>query len=151
MLYKNIFIQYVINKKSQASESSVPTAEIPIPLRAPVLFLPLQEENEISPPLSCRFPIKSTLPSLVTAPCQGSVLFVGLLTSGQHFLILHHDTYFVVLTGINSLLCQKGQTLLTGEPLGYISPSSARTPILTLELWQNNKQIAPSLYTNGKI
>ena len=150
--YKDLFVQYIIKKdKSKPVVDQKNSPFTTLVLLPPTSYLAKKQVEPSSPtqagtPTQACFLIKNSAPTLITAPCAGTVLFTFLLTSNSHFIILKQNHHYIVLTGISVLHCQKGQAVLPGEPLGQILPSLSSPSILTMELWDNAKKIDPFSY-----
>jgi len=77
----------------------------------------------------------------VLAPFSGRIEFAGAFKNYSRVVILNvGDGYFIVLTGMNESFAQKGQMVLSGEPLGRMGNS---TPELYIELRRNGTPINP--------
>lgn len=77
----------------------------------------------------------------VLAPFSGRIEFAGAFKNYSRVVILNvGDGYFIVLTGMSESFAQKGQMVLSGEPLGRMGNNA---PELYIELRKNGTPINP--------
>ncbi|MFI3241371.1 MAG: peptidoglycan DD-metalloendopeptidase family protein [Alphaproteobacteria bacterium] len=86
--------------------------------------------------------IKTRELAQVTTPFDGNVMFVGPFRGYKNLIIIDHGGGYVsLLSGLDSIDCELGQTLLAGEPIGQM-PKNTNAE-LYLELRKDNTPINP--------
>ncbi len=88
----------------------------------------------------------------VTSPCDGAVIFAGPFRSYGKLLIINGgDGYHVVLAGMERIDVEIGQTVLAGEPVGFmgsgpeaVGRSERDRPVLYVEFRKDGTSIDPS-------
>ncbi|MCE1235570.1 MAG: peptidoglycan DD-metalloendopeptidase family protein [Hyphomicrobiales bacterium] len=89
----------------------------------------------------------------ITSPCDGAVIFAGPFRSYGRLLIINGgDGYHVVLAGMERIDVEIGQTVLAGEPVGFMGSGPAATdgpersdrPVLYVEFRKDGTSIDPS-------
>lgn len=90
----------------------------------------------------------------VTSPCDGAVIFAGPFRSYGKLLIINGGAgYHVLLAGMERIDVEIGQTVLAGEPVGFMSSTPEPTtgsrsprdrPILYVEFRKDGMPIDPS-------
>ncbi|NLH83295.1 MAG: peptidoglycan DD-metalloendopeptidase family protein, partial [Phyllobacteriaceae bacterium] len=88
----------------------------------------------------------------VTSPCDGAVIFAGPFRSYGKLLIINGGAgYHVVLAGMERIDVEIGQTVLAGEPVGFMGSRPEATgrserdgPILYVEFRKDGTSIDPS-------
>ncbi len=88
----------------------------------------------------------------VTSPCDGWIVFAGeFRTFGQLLIINAGDGYHILLAGLSQIDVQLGQFVLTGEPVGLMSPapknqksnSPGNAPVLYVEFRKDSRPVDP--------
>ena len=89
----------------------------------------------------------------VVAPISGKVVFVGELEEKGHVIILKQSKFFVIIKGVGVPICELGENMMAGEPIGKSSllqnPSSevlTSAHDITLELRKGEIILDPSPY-----
>lgn len=54
----------------------------------------------------------------VVSPCDARVVYIGSQSEKSQLVILRQDSYFIVLSGLGSVNCRVGESLIEGEPIG---------------------------------
>ncbi len=80
----------------------------------------------------------------VVAPYDGKVVFAGPFRAyGLLLIIEHSEGYHTLLAGMDRIDAEVGQILLSGEPVGTMSPAADAPPSLYVELRRNGQPINP--------
>lgn len=80
--------------------------------------------------------------ALVTSPAQGVVVFAGSYRSyGQILILSVGEGYYIVLAGMDRILINRGQSVLTGEPIAFMGHNAIKTPFAS-----PNEESQPVLY-----
>jgi murein hydrolase activator len=80
----------------------------------------------------------------VVSPAAGEVAYAGAFRSYGQVLILNLDGgYVVVLTGLETITVQVGQTVSAGQPLGEMPSSDTSAPELYVEVRREGRTIDP--------
>ena len=80
----------------------------------------------------------------VVAPYDGKVVFAGPFRAyGLLLIIEHSEGYHTLLAGMDRIDAEVGQVLLSGEPVGTMSPAADAPPSLYVELRRNGQPINP--------
>ena len=86
----------------------------------------------------------------VVSPCGGRVVFANSFRSYRQLLIVDCGAgYHIVLSGLEKLEVQSGQTISAGEPVGVmpVEPgSTAHRQVLYIELRHNGHPVNPALW-----
>ncbi|BBK39154.1 hypothetical protein STAQ_42320 [Allostella sp. ATCC 35155] len=80
----------------------------------------------------------------VVAPFDGRILFIGPFRAyGEILIIEHSGGYHSLVAGLGRTDGAVGQTVLSGEPVGIMSPDGEERPRLYIELRRNGTPIDP--------
>lgn len=80
----------------------------------------------------------------VVAPAGGEVAYAGLFRSYGNVLILNLDGgYALVLTGLETITVQAGETVRAGQPIGEMPSSDTAAPELYVEVRREGRTIDP--------
>jgi septal ring factor EnvC (AmiA/AmiB activator) len=80
----------------------------------------------------------------VVAPAAGEVAYAGLFRSYGQVLILNLDGgYVLVLTGLETITVQAGETVRAGQPIGEMPSSDTSAPELYVEVRREGRTIDP--------
>jgi len=80
----------------------------------------------------------------VVAPAAGEVAYAGLFRSYGNVLILNLDGgYVLVLTGLETITVQAGETVRAGQPIGEMPSSDTAAPELYVEVRREGRTIDP--------
>lgn len=87
----------------------------------------------------------------VVAPATGEVTYAGPFRSYGQVLILNFDGgYALVLTGLETVTAQVGQTVRAGQPLGEMSSSDTTAPELYVEVRRDGRAVDPGRWLTGR-
>lgn len=87
----------------------------------------------------------------VVSPAAGQVSYAGPFRSYGHVLILNLDGgYALVLTGLDAISAQAGDTVRAGQPVGEMSPSDTPAPELYVEVRRDGRVVDPGRWLNGR-
>ena len=95
--------------------------------------------------------IQTRFGGAVVSPCDGLVVYAGeFRTYGQLLIISPGDGYHVLIAGLSQIDVQVGQSVLMGEPVGFMSSATTtkaaqdnRGPVLTVEFQKDRRPIDP--------
>jgi murein hydrolase activator len=80
----------------------------------------------------------------VVSPAAGEVAYAGLFRSYGQVLILNLDGgYVLVLTGLETITVQAGETVSAGQPIGEMPSSDTSAPELYVEVRREGRTIDP--------
>lgn len=80
----------------------------------------------------------------VVSPAGGEVAYAGLFRSYGNVLILNLDGgYVLVLTGLETITVQAGETVRAGQPIGEMPGSDTSAPELYVEVRREGRTIDP--------
>ena len=80
----------------------------------------------------------------VISPAGGEVAYAGLFRSYGNVLILNLDGgYVLVLTGLETITVQAGETVRAGQPIGEMPSSDTAAPELYVEVRREGRTIDP--------
>jgi murein hydrolase activator len=80
----------------------------------------------------------------VVSPAAGEVAYAGLFRSYGRVLILNLDGgYVLVLTGLETITVQAGETVSAGQPIGEMPSSDTSAPELYVEVRREGRTIDP--------
>jgi murein hydrolase activator len=80
----------------------------------------------------------------VVSPAGGEVAYAGLFRSYGQVLILNLDGgYVLVLTGLETITVQAGETVSAGQPIGEMPSSDTAAPELYVEVRREGRTIDP--------
>jgi septal ring factor EnvC (AmiA/AmiB activator) len=88
----------------------------------------------------------------VVSPCDGWIVYAGEFRSyGQLLIINAGGGYHILLAGLSQIDVQLGQFVLTGEPVGVMSPAAKTSsageqgagPVLYIEFRKDQRPIDP--------
>jgi septal ring factor EnvC (AmiA/AmiB activator) len=54
----------------------------------------------------------------IVSPCDATVVYIGSHLEKSQLVILKRDDYFIVLSGLGSVNCRVGESVIEGEPIG---------------------------------
>ena len=117
-------------------------------MRSPVSGIMLRRFGEKSPLglVSDGWLIKTRSNALVTAPADGRVEFADdFRKNGRVIILSHKNSYYSVLTGLETTDVLLGQEVLAGEPIGRMPDGRAE---MYLELRRGTKAINPAKLFN---
>lgn len=96
--------------------------------------------------------IETRYAAQIVSPAEGTVVYAGAFrTFGQLLIINAHDGYHILLAGLSQIDVQVGQFVLSGEPVGSMSPpprsaqdkTKGNAPVLYVEFRKDNQPINP--------
>lgn len=80
----------------------------------------------------------------IVSPAAGEVAYAGLFRSYGNVLILNVDGgYVLVLTGLETITVQAGETVRAGQPIGEMPSSDTAAPELYVEVRREGRTIDP--------
>ncbi len=84
----------------------------------------------------------------VISPLSARVVFTGFIPTFGQVVILKQDDFFCVMTGLATVHCFLGDTLLSGEPIGRMPSGdrSVQTFKLRIELHKGGQHLDPRPY-----
>ena len=84
----------------------------------------------------------------VISPMNAHVVFTGFIPTFGQVVILKQDDFFCVMTGLATIHCFLGDTLLAGEPIGRmpLGNQSVQTFKLRIELHKGGQHLDPRPY-----
>lgn len=78
------------------------------------------------------------------APMGGVVRYVGSFNTYQNMIIIEHkDKYHSVISGLDEISVETGQSVIAGEPIGVIDNSQRKNTLLYYELRYKGSPINP--------
>lgn len=87
----------------------------------------------------------SKTPRLVVAPFGGVVVYKGSIQGMGGIVMIKYYDCFLVMTGLDSIVCDMGQTILSGEPVGRFfggdRGDGKKKKFLSLQLWQKGQPV----------
>ncbi len=87
----------------------------------------------------------------VVAPAAGEVAYAGLFRSYGRVLILNLDGgYVLVLTGLETITVQAGETVRAGQPIGEMPSSDTPAPELYVEVRREGRTIDPGRWLTAR-
>jgi septal ring factor EnvC (AmiA/AmiB activator) len=99
-------------------------------VRAPVLGERDYPENKVI--------FKARKSAQVLAPIAGRVVFAGMISDQGQVVIIRQEDFYVIIKGMGSAICQMGEDLALGEPLGRmpspLNPEESSQGRVNLEL-----------------
>jgi septal ring factor EnvC (AmiA/AmiB activator) len=87
----------------------------------------------------------------VVSPAAGEVAYAGLFRSYGNVLILNLDGgYVLVLTGLETITVQAGETVRSGQPIGEMPSSDTSAPELYVEVRREGRTIDPGRWLTAR-
>lgn len=87
----------------------------------------------------------------VVSPAAGEVAYAGVFRSYGQVLILNLDGgYVLVLTGLETITVQVGQTVNAGQPIGEMPSSDMSAPELYVEVRREGRTIDPGRWLTAR-
>lgn len=93
--------------------------------------------------MSYSMSFKSHACSIVVAPIDGVIVFVGKFLNYGDIVIINNGDYRIFLYGISNVLISVGDTVNMGDCIGVMDGSISSEPIIRMELRKSGEQLDP--------